>query len=70
MKIRHYTFFQADGTCFSISAGDAWEAKAKELQYLGVPHNASYARYSEAVSTPAAMNAALRKAHRLYGARS
>lgn len=67
--VRHYTFFQPDGTCFSVSAADAYAAKDMELRSLGLPANASYCRYSEDVATPAQMRAAARKAQRMYGSK-
>lgn len=68
--IRHYTFFQPDGTCFSVAAVDAWEAKATELRFLGLRTNASYDRYSEHVDTDQKIRAALRKAARMYGSKT
>lgn len=65
--MRHYSSFLADGTCFSVTAKDARDAKAKELTVSGVTAQPSYMRYAEEVSTAAKAQAASRKARRLYG---
>jgi hypothetical protein len=65
--MRRYTSFLPDGTCFSVTARDAWDAKAKELAVCGVKSQASYMRYAEEVSTVAKSQAASRKASRMYG---